>query len=970
MWIKHSRKFKVCDLTRRVRYGSASLEDLEGLPHDIVSAFTFEVPGPSRLGPNRGSDTQTPGDLPRDFKDMLAEDSSLPVLRPIQVSAVSNTSEETKYSKISARDTGSCNDLGNVSKSSEPEGTASSLAGRISRIIDLEDRAAAPATRELDSKSFVPGGGLGGAVDYDQVSPVDSKATNGVLGENSGAPAVPRSVRTPVGTPRGTAGGEFSMDVREGEKSFSGNIPVGAGSPTLQKSASRISVYMDALDAGRLSGKFLWKNNDESSPLGGRFSRQISMARSGSEFDEFVDAPSRIGSEGDGAGSDFDSPGSVHKVTHFNGDALNHAALKKHVEAQKAYIPSGMKLMEQPPPLPISGRLSDISESENVQQTDHVNPEEHSLSTVSNQDLPASAPLSGPSDTPAGEASALVQESGTQKADRRSDELLKDFPGNGNVDSNLQVVPVLDISRKTEESNLLLSMAASPSPSSLGSSSSATSPTNAGQDTSQPSVSMFSRHSYSSELISVSSDSEPNSPTFANSPRSPISAFHALYSPRGSPPRELNYTVKSFPSTYLGSYSPGALRSNQSRSSLEEVPVLSESPTSFSRPPRCDIALVGGSPPPGVIPVKSEAGHLPNRPELQLYPLPTPPMSPDRGDSSKSRGSSDSITGRFGGRSSPGENGELGHTGLFDQNDVRPALQLSPTSKHDVMTRLDEPTNSDEPVPPPVISSNIGVTPSSLHGTPRNSVFSESVRSSLLVPRVVDSPGSSAPSSPHGSPKKSFQRIFLSSPSVLASPSPLRNSSVDASRCRSLGDEDSAPSSPSGSVIIKDSPPESPRSSYTGSECESRDFDAIQGRPVTSGSAGPSTAAMEAPTFNENAYFDEVASIASLRLDTSETAAWTSPEQVPSLTFSPSHSSKHSEAAMETSAKFSLDSGVSNGSADHSMSQEVRVEADSTVLYVARNMLASYITVLRFDAQFHFLLLPIFAKLLRTWLSC
>lgn len=77
---------------------------------------------------------------------------------------------------------------------------------------------------------------------------------------------------------------------------------------------------------------------------GDEYSRQVSIARSDTEFDEFVDAPSRIVSKGE---SDFDSRGSIYKGTHFNGDPLNYAALKNHVEAQKGEIMPGLKLMEQ-----------------------------------------------------------------------------------------------------------------------------------------------------------------------------------------------------------------------------------------------------------------------------------------------------------------------------------------------------------------------------------------------------------------------------------------------------------------------------------------------------------------------------------------------------------------------------------------------------------------------------------------------
>lgn len=83
-------------------------------------------------------------------------------------------------------------------------------------------------------------------------------------------------------------------------------------------------------------------------------------------------------------------------------------------------------------------------------------------------------------------------------------------------------------------------LATNPTSTSLGSSSSVTIPTHEGCDVLQPSFSMFHRHSISSELISVSSDSEPASPP---SPHSP--AFQNLYSPREFPPRASNNEVNS-----------------------------------------------------------------------------------------------------------------------------------------------------------------------------------------------------------------------------------------------------------------------------------------------------------------------------------------------------------------------------------------------------------------------------------------
>lgn len=116
----------------------------------------------------------------------------------------------------------------------------------------------------------------------------------------------------------------------------------------------------------------------------------------------------------------------------------------------------------------------------------------------------------------------------------------------------------------------------------------------------------------------------------------------------------------------------------------------------------------------------------------------------------------------------------------------------------------------------------------------------------------------------------------------------------------SLRNEESNPSSPSSSFIIKNSPPESARSSYSGSECESRDFDAILGRPATSGPTSFLCHAVQEYASKQIADVDEVASIASLRVTSPKTDAQTSSDEVENLLLSPtSNSSKHTEMAAE-----------------------------------------------------------------------
>lgn len=923
-------RIKSSGLGCRVRYGSASLEDLEGLPHDLASVLKVEIPVPSHLGANREPSPLTPSGVPRDSKAILVEDPSLPTVKTVQVSASSKKSQGIKSVRISATDPESATPSGSTPKRSESDDTVRSSADRISKIIEQEDRAAAPDVghvRVLETKEVKSSVESGDAADGVQVLSIDSRATNGLLREDSEAQTKPRSVRTPLGTPRANARGEFSMDLREGDK-HSGNTLRGTDSPMPLKS-SRRSAYMDAHDSVRLSGKFLWRKNldgDDASPMGGRFSRQVSMARSGisgSEYDEFVDAPSRIGSEGE---SDFDSPGSVHRATHFNGDALNNVALQNHVEAQKTYIPPGMKLTE---PSPTPGALVEISEvvteTKVVQMADNSSNGTvlKSLSPISmalNEDSTKSSSFLGQSDTSADYALVRDQQSVAQKPDNRSGEVMKS-QGNGNLDSHIEVVSAIAIPKDMEESDLLFKGIDRTS-SSLDSLPSATSPSHEGRDALQPSFTMSSRHSISSELISVSSDSEPTSPI---SPKSP--AFHALYSPRGSPPRSSNNIVNSPPTAYLRSSPPRSHESNCSSLSVEEVPVLSESPTSFPRSPHHALVSERDSLPYEVVPLESEPVCLPSQPVAQLYPLPTLSMSPDRESPSNSGELCCPVIAGFGGPPSPRKDGESVHTAPAGEGD-HPVLQLSSTLKHDTVTRLKEPSDRYQPAPPPLVSSNGGVTPRSPQcATPRYSVFSESTRSSLVLPsRAADSSGSSAPSSPYGSPKKSFQRIFLSSPSALASPSPLRNSVDDASSYPRR-DENSAPSSPSGSVIIKDSPPESPRSSDNGSECESRDFDAIQGRPEMSASAGLFSQVMKETLSKREVNADDVSSIVSEKVKSPQASATKPDNNLNSLFSSISHSSsKHPEAAVEIASEFSLDSSMTDGSADHFISEKVRME--------------------------------------------
>lgn len=861
---------------------------MEGLPHDLASVLKVEDPAPSHPGASRGSGPLPPEGVLRGSEDMLVKDSSIPALRPIQVLASSHISYVKKSSKISSEDSESAN----------------------------------VALDVLSTKGLKSLDGLGDSADNNQIFHADFKETNEASQEDSGVLARSRSVRTPVGTPKGTARSEFTMEHREGEKS-SGSTPRRTESPMLMRYFSRRSVYADAQDSVLFSGKFSWRRNldgDEASPLDGRYSMQVSMARSGisgSEYDDFVDAQSRIGSEGE---SDFDSPVSVQRATHFDGDELNHAALKNHVEAQKAYMPPGMELMDYQQSTPTPGKLSensdDVTQRKDVQPTDNGNgavPKSSSISTILYEGSTASSVSSGQSHIIAGVAIVRDQQPGPPKTDNRSCELLRGH-GNGNLDSYVQVVPALAISEGPDESNLL-STATNPTSTSLGSSSSVTIPTHEGCDVLQPSFSMFHRHSISSELISVSSDSEPPSPP---SPHSP--AFHTLYSPREFPPRASNNEVNSLLISSLRPCSPGTKKSNLSSPSLGEVPVLSESPISFPRSPHHALPVMS-DPPVADVPLKPEPARLPSRPGVQLYPLPTPPMDTELDNISNSRELSYAVPKVFCGPDILGKHGESARTLPADEGDVHPVLKSSPTSVHDTVTAMNERAGRCQPVPLPVVSSNGGDIPRSPQcGTPWYPAFSEStIPSSGLYPRTSGSPGSSVPSSPLGSPEESSQGIPLSISSALATPNPLGGFVYEASCNSSQRDESSAPSSPSGSVIIRDSPPESPLSASTGSDFESGDFDAIQGRPETSGSAGFFGQVKKEPLFKREGCVDVAPSI--VRVKSKSLQAASSPEKTESLlSVSTSNSS---EVAVEICSKVSLNNAATNGSADHSVSQEV-----------------------------------------------
>ena len=852
-----------------MRYGSASLEDLEGIPQSIASTLKDEVPSGAQPSVNQGGGKQqrkTSGP-----KVMLAEDPSLPTLRPIKVPA--HSSEEgslhvAKPPKVNASLTAKSPRL------SEAEGMAERWAGRTPRLADFEEHvtelSAGQYERAVDTKPLTPRTPNGTAVPAHNVDvvPLKSNATDWVSREDIEAAALGITGKTPRGTPRAT----FSMNAREGA-SPSGNGKISpsnksdiAETALVQPKALRHSL-MAANDPARLSRKFSWKNPQEfhdASPMAGRFSRQISMARSArsalsgrsiSDGDEFVDAPSTMDSEGD---MDFEAQtvpiGDAFAILDMDEDTkLNHTALKEHLEAQKHNILPGVERMEHEHYLLPYGSPTQASlltmEREDEQLTVNIINEDPPLthqspvSTILNEGPPTSSTSSGKSETPTRDVHTPVQQSGMERAESHVDvsrEASEVFQGVADSNSHVQTLQVVEIPEHGEESQMLSLMATSPTASSLASPSSSPSQAmpSSGHAALQAGTSMVSRCSYSSELISVSSDSEIDSPFSAKAP-----IFNALYSPPVSPSRTSRDMIDSPPRSYIGTYSPTGIHSTHSSPSPTEIPILSGSPTSPSTSPYSipiadwgdEVSPLG---PSGdihhaavVISRKPELTSVMSQTNLQLYPLPSPPRSPplELSTSPTSRDINYPSKRGSGGPTSSEDNAGSTHTKSSPGSPSCSEVPHSPTQRME--GKVLENT-SIVPQRSPVIHSEANMVSTPPRSTTPTPSFTELVRSSLLLPcRPADSPGSSAPVSPVGSPKKSFQRIFLSSPSILATRSPVGSADEDAPSGEVERDEESAPSSPSGSVIIKDSPPESPSMFSSESESESHDFDAPFGHP-------------------------------------------------------------------------------------------------------------------------------------------
>ncbi|KAH9568973.1 hypothetical protein CY35_03G107500 [Sphagnum magellanicum] len=346
-------------------------------------------------------------------------------------------------------------------------------------------------------------------------------------------------------------------------------------------------------------------------------------------------------------------------------------------------------------------------------------------------------------------------------------------------------------------------VATSPAPSSLGSSSSATFPTmcTPGRPILDPSASNLSRFSYSStSLMSVSSYSAPSSPSSPNSsvlniaspPRSPCSTVQeTLDSARGSFPEAPPFKGSSKSRSDPSSQSP-AKNPKLSLLLLSPLPSLPLDPLEEDLSPNDSGPSHVTTPcrPPLVVHTSSSnlvcSSSLP-----KLYPLPSPPgfLEPSLSQSLLN--------------SQPGQ--DLGLSQIctatlesVDQppSDARIELQT-------ILSARSFPLSSSQStVPTPAVSDSIGST-------------------SILPPCPTASPKSCAPSSSlsHSQPSAPGPSLLSCELTVLSVPRiipglPSQNSPSGSSRWNA--EQSSAPTSPSGSVIIKDSPsPQaSPESNY------------------------------------------------------------------------------------------------------------------------------------------------------------
>ena len=793
----------------RVRYGSATLEDLDSLSHLLAPTLKNEVgSSSSNRGSNQGNATLT------QRRSNLGPQNKV-VGGPLPPSGVSASQAEGRASKsikISAKDIES-----NVSvkfhQPNETENAAESMAGKISKIIEMEDREAVPPVglipRNVGNRSPKSAGELKRS-DPD----VGAKGTKRASREELEAATMGHSENTSRGTSRGNA----SMDGREGSNSGNRSVP--------QSSMPDVSSEGDASLTSKEE-----LNTGDSRNTSGRVpdDRGLPVSEANSSRTSSLDVGNIVQLSGN--------------VSHRSVDAKEAHVIAAGFSGQNSE--SSRRVGNDLGNAPTISTFEDISGvnglAEQLIPTGHQSLPNHSnLENISDAgDGVDEQPKHSTADAPAGDGATPI-------AAVKSEELM--FPASGVepafydvhpsevqrradnvVDTNevssfleervykpthLPPVRVEEIVANEEESHMI--SATSPKISSQWSS--------PGEDDLRPSVSMLSRLSYSSELMPVSSGSEPESPISPNSPD-----FNVLYSPPGSPSRNSGFMNES-PRVYVGSYSRTARHPGYS-SPRSEIPLLSLSPRSQLAPPtpapwadQGDHA--GPSRPP---PLPEDSSHLESREEVssvesQLYPLPST-LELDLPTTSEVDGlPPQSINGL----ASPQENAEPISWSSGDPNPLH------------IGDHFEAPSAHIEPLQPSALYLEVEVRPPS---TTLTASVTEPSRSSSTSPFHLTGSATMQPSS------NSFDNLDPAGTGVSVHPSQslLRQAMNIAPPSFPMRDEESLPSSPTGSVIIKDtpSPPASPASNYSESESELNENHPSHGQPTSSMSPRSITHALD-----------------------------------------------------------------------------------------------------------------------------
>lgn len=783
-------------------------------------------------------------------------------LPPSGVSTPQAEGEASKPLKISAKDI-EANVSGKFRQPNDLENVAESMAGKISKIIEMEDREAVYPVglvpRNVDSKGPK---GADGRKRLD--SEVEAKGTERVIREDLEAVAVGPTGNTPRGVPKGNA----SLDGREGlnpgnwrvpqpsmpDVESKGDISLGpkeeVNTSDARTSSTRVPDDTEFSISQANSSRTSSTDVRETMQLSGNVSRRYSM--DAKEVDVVVprfsiqnsESSSRGGTDSGNAApvSTSENPSGVKGLTKQVADTSE--AEDRH---EKLHRSSSLQNNSSAP----TGNQSSPGNG-GIENKSYAS---HGVDDLRNDDVAKAPSGDGAVPSTADKSEGLVlSASGGEPAFH--DVHLSEVQRRANVDTDevsdnleetaykphLPPVRIEEVFTYEEESHMI--SATSPKISSQWSS--------PGENDLRPSSSMLSRLSYSSELMPVSSGSEPESPVSPNSP-----AFNALYSPPGSPPKVSGY--ESPPGIYVGSFSRAAHHPGYS-SPRSDVPVLSLSPRSRlalpSAVPWADQGdHAGPSRPPPPLPENSpllqsrqEIGSV----ESQLYPLPSLPSNPElnllirsKADGLPSQsveGLSQLISSRENAQPASRSSDNPGplHTGEHFEAPSVHTDRIKPS-----VTCLEAEVRPPSTTSVPSITAPSRSSPTSPFGLTDLAAMQPSYKSfDNIDPRHSTDVVSNGPTSNIDlltAPVGELEADPFSVPRQGPTPSPASSGvSVHStptinitSSTFPMRDEESVPSSPTGSVIIKDtpSPPGSPASNYSESESEIHEYHPSHDQP-------------------------------------------------------------------------------------------------------------------------------------------